>query len=421
MPTPATTFGSGMTQSFQQSAPGAPPLPGAKQPASMSSPLTNPVKPVGGVPASGSTANANSFSTPVQSTPAVPAGGTTATPGAVSSAPKQMSFSMKVPQEWANKLRGVAEGVGGIASAGANAYQNFNSGLLGKAKMFMSDPKNFAQTLGALAPIASPLMRTAGMPLMLGAYSFLKDPSYLNALSNGRIPKLGAAIPPAPKSDPFDIGTPSLLGTTKPVASTPMAGALHKPVTPVVGQSYSKPNSAADAYDLATGTGGLTAGLTTRKATGALGKAVSRGIAPAMTALELTGAKEKLSGAPEKSWRDVATEHQQSLNPQQWAQNYADIANSNSSLPAKGLQMTMNSLSNPYLLSRMDPLGNALSAAKGVEDWTGIGNLAHTATGGAIGAPASGKTKSVPAALAQMLYLSGPDTRNQRPVAPLAR
>ena len=95
-------------------------------------------------------------------------------------------------------MQSIGNAVGGALSLGKGIYDAYKSspyGMLSGLKGYFENPTNFANTLGALSPIASPLMRTAGLPLLFGAYSALKDPGYLNALTSGKMPKLAAVIP----------------------------------------------------------------------------------------------------------------------------------------------------------------------------------------------------------------------------------
>lgn len=412
-----------MTNSFHQAVPSQSLPPGA-QAKLPTSPVGNASSPVSGaVPASGTTTAAPAAAPVPANKPIPPV--QTSTPARPAGAPQQLQtkFKISIPPELVQKFTDAGKAVGSVGAAGYGAYQNFqNMGMLDKAKLYMSDPKNFAQMMGAFSPVAAPLLQTGGLPLLLGAYSFLKDPTYLQSLTNGKIPKLGAANPML-TSNNFKMEAPNVTGTMAPAGAKPLADAVIQPpsgsaAAAAASADARKPLMSAPAYDLASGAGAMTAGIAASKAKGLTGQVLGKTIAPAMTAMELGGVREKVTGTPERSWRDVAKSHQEALNPGAWLENYHRIATDpTADTGSKMVGYLGNSFSNPYVLSKIDPLGNALSTVKGVDDWTGVSNFAHLASGGRVGTShMSGKDKSVPFSIATMLHLNEPAP--QKRVAP---
>ena len=294
-----------------------------------------------------------------------------------------------------------------------NAYQQSPLGMLSGLTGYLGNPTNFANTLGALAPIASPLMRTAGLPLLFGAYSALKDKNYLNDLTAGRFPKMGAALPPAAPAKPVVYGP-----APQPFNFKFRPGQFIKPGPtrdPVVAPPQAFPKIEEDSTAKLRHIAGE--GVRIAPAVGALGnnlvrnpvrnKFINRGLNILTGLSDLASLPERVQGVTPNTLDQTISKWEKARDPFEWAQGLVDTYND----PQKGrlqktLEMTEQALGNPYIEAFYNPIGNAFVVAKGINDWTGAGNAVHALSGGKYGQPATGNTLSVPVAVGQMMHLS---------------
>lgn len=394
-----STFSSGMTESFQKVLP-------PKTPASSSNPTQTPntgkLAPGLSRPANSIPNKPNQVTTSGTPTPQAQA-------AAPSAAPPQNKAPAKVP--FSINLANAGSLIGSAINTGQgvyNAYQNSALPMLGHLQNYLKDPTNFANTLGMLSPIASPLMRTAGLPLLFGAYSALKDKNYLNDLTGGRFPKLAAVVPPAPAAptSSFDFKPDPAFRITsapEPVPANPI---------PVIPTTQPKtPEQVRDLTNVGIGAG------TTAASIGAGSKAVVKNpfiranVSPVFSTVgniaELAGVPERVAGMQPRSFDEISKGwYENSMNVGDWLKRYHQIYNDPNSGPiGKSWNMVLNSIGNPWWEAYYNPIQSSVVAAKGINDWTGAGNLVHHLSGGKYGQPASGDTLSVPAAVGQMMHL----------------
>lgn len=398
-----SSFSSGMTDSFQKTVPSKNTAPAVAN----STPSVKPAQ------------QPTSFSKPPSATPpgATPPAATQ--PNQITTNGKQqMSFNMKAVAPWL--------GTAGAVGAGAyNAYQNSPLPMLSGLKNYLKVPQNMAGLLGSLAPIASPLIRTAGLPLMFGAYSMLNDPSYLSDLTAGKIPKLAAVIPPARPSAPaapasapaaapfvvpdFSSETSNSLGNLTNLDAPRNAGGAVSLSPPVQDHREDVKNLVQSGTALAN-LGGQYAVNKVIKNPVLKGRA-SGAIGAAANVAELANVPERIAGTAQRPVSDILNSWQESVvDVPGWLDRYHQIqADPNASGGDKALNHVGNTLSSPFatvLASRFNPVMNAGMAAKGIDDWTGITNAIHGISGGSYGTAPTGKTMSVPAAVGNMLQLS---------------
>jgi hypothetical protein len=300
-----------------------------------------------------------------------------------------MSFNMKALAPWL----GTAVAVG----AGAyNAYQNSPLPMLSGLRNYLKVPQNMAGILGSLAPIASPLIRTAGLPLMFGAYSMLNDPNYLNDLTAGKIPKLAAVMPPikpaapaapvsAPAAAPFVL--PDFSSDTSSTFGNITSLNAPRPTGPTISLNAPDPERQAAVENLVRSGTGLAnlAGQSAihravknpvikGRASGALGAAVN--------IAELANVPERIAGTAQRPVSDILQSWQESMiDVPSWLNRHHQIqADPKASTGEKALSHVGNAISSPFvsvLTNRLNPVMNAGMAAKGIDDWTGITNAIH--------------------------------------------
>lgn len=418
-----SSFNSGMTNSFQKTVPSkntatatasaTPSVKPIKQPTSFSKPTT--ATPPGATPPAAT--QPNQITTNGKQQP------NTAPPAPTAQAPTNltkptMSFNMKALAPWL----GTAVAVG----AGAyNAYQNSPLPMLSGLRNYLKVPQNMAGILGSLAPIASPLIRTAGLPLMFGAYSMLNDPNYLNDLTAGKIPKLAAVMPPikpaapaapvsAPAAAPFVL--PDFSSDTSSTFGNITSLNAPRPTGPTISLNAPDPERQAAVENLVRSGTGLAnlAGQSAihravknpvikGRASGALGAAVN--------IAELANVPERIAGTAQRPVSDILQSWQESMiDVPSWLNRHHQIqADPKASTGEKALSHVGNAISSPFvsvLTNRLNPVMNAGMAAKGIDDWTGLTNAIHGVSGGTFGTAPTGKTMSVPAAAGTMLQLS---------------
>mgnify|MGYP006959992892 FL=1 len=151
------------------------------------------------------------------------------------------------------------------------------------------------------------------------------------------------------------------------------------------------------------------------------GARIGAGIGALSNIAELAGVPERVAGMKPRTTSEVIQGWQEdTINIPAWLQKYHQIYNDpKTSVGGKALDMGLNTLGNPWLAARYNPITSAAVAAKGIDDWTGATNLLHSATGGSMGTAPTGKTMSVPAAAGQMMHLTF--GRGNKAIAPLHR
>lgn len=390
-----SSYSSGMNDSFQSV------MPGTKPTSQSNSQVTQP----------GKAPTANNFTKPVSAVPtAAKPVATTSGPAAVSPAPPASPAAPSPTKPPATstspfKLNMNMANLGQILSSGVNLGQAVNGAipkdLMGQAKFYLSNPTNFANTVGAFSPVAEPLMRTAGMPLMMGAYSMLRDPNYLKDLSNGFNFKRGAlAAPvakPAPPSPPafdqsFDFPPPPGLGTVAPSGPVVAPNAAVRPPIRLQRNIAAEAERSANPHmmtagesaekntHLGLGATGMGAGVAAAKLPGAAGRALGGPVlTTGLDVANVAGLPEAMSGKAAPTWEEIARRHETALSPVDWAKGYGHIANSNSSLPSKALQMGVHTaFGNPLAQIAFNPVSTGITAAQNVREGLNAGNQVNS-------------------------------------------
>jgi hypothetical protein len=352
-----TNYTSGMNNSFSQA------TPGAKAPPKAPSTAVNPPPAV---------PNAT-FSKPIQPAAAITAGPVTSTPAPVKPAQQSLPLNMKIslPEGFANNF---ANAAGSIGAAGANAYGKATSpwGALSGIKDYLGQPQNFANMMGALSPIASPVLQAGGLPLMLGAYSLLKDPSYFKDLSGGMLPKLGAVAPTAPKPPSIpDFRAPDILGSGTASGQVPLPAAIQSRPAQTTVQSTPPPKiSTGDKVTAGLGAGGALSGMAASRMVGqGAGKLLGPAVDIGMDAANVLGLGRAIDGKDPLPWRQTAKEHGDSLNAANWLARYGHIRDNDELGPGgKALAFATHTVNNPLLAPVSQPISTSLATAKAVED-----------------------------------------------------
>lgn len=374
----ATGYTSGMQQSFDKVVPGAKPVSsGSNQVAqpSTSKPASNFSQPVSAVPtpAKPVSTTAGPMASPATTKPAGPAPVGTKPPTASS------PFKMNIDMSQIGKLVGTGVNLG-QAVQGA-----IPTDFLSQMKWYLGNPGNFANAVGALSPITQPLMRTAGLPLMMGAYSMLRDPNYARDLTNGYNVKMSAAAAPvtakpAPTpSQSFNFDPPTGLGSMQPTGpSLQPNDAIRPPIKlrSTVLQQTQPPGVASNESKARLGlnAAGLGAGLATAKIPGFAGKALGGPVlTTALDAANIAGLPEAFDGKKAPSWEEIARRHESALNPSDWAQGYGQILNNPESGPVGKTVQTLahTAFANPVSQMVFAPVSTAATAAQNVREGLG--------------------------------------------------
>lgn len=339
---PPTDYTSGMSNSFRQATPGAAP------PVSPKTPVVGAVPPVA----------QQTFSKPA--VPAAPATGTTTakpTTAPGTQAPKPQPFSMKMD------LPSMASTAGSLISAGSGAYNSVTSpGALGALKTYLGQPQNFANILGALSPIAGPILQNGGLPLMLGAYSMLRDPSYAKDLTGGMLPKLGVANPfAAPSSLTFR--TPDIIGSGHMGGPTFNPSAATASLPQITKQDMPDPTAAPLDSKIRMGMGLTGAGASILKPKMAPGLGIATDLA------DLTGIPEMMAGKQPGALADKFDQHAHDLNGANWAQGYSNIYNNPQyGATMKALHMLGHTIANPAVNASSSPLSTVGALGRSIGD-----------------------------------------------------
>lgn len=363
---PESSYSSGMHDSFKSV------VPGSKPPSQANSQVTPPVKPT----------PTSSFSKPVS---AVPTAGqsvaTTSGVAAVSPATTKpaapSSPASGAPTKFNMNLGNILKLVGPAVTTGKSIAGAIPKDFLGQAKWHLGDPNNFANMVGALSPITEPLMRTAGMPLMMGAYSMLRDPNYAKDLTNGFNFKRGALAAPAAPAKPappappafdkaFDFQPPTGLGTV--VSSGPSIAANEAVRAP-----FRLPTGGGKAEDLTRlglAAGGMAAGTAATKIPGAAGRALAGPVLNiGLDAANVAGLPEAMAGKPAPTWEEIARRHESAMNPVHWAQGYKEIADSHSGPVSKALQAGVHTaFGNPLAQIAFNPVSTGVTALQNIRE-----------------------------------------------------